>query len=174
MTTPIATPEEFYAHALAIEREAAERYTEFAGWFADHGEDVLAGLCHNLARFEREHYHQLVRGCEGLAIPAIDDVAYRWLDGISPESGARELFYRAAQPKHLLEIALEGEIRARDFFVWTARTSRSKGVRELAAIMAAEEAEHIAWVTHAIEYQPRQPDWETAFDTATGSSRAAK
>ena len=174
MPRPIGTVEEFYAHALAIEREAAERYNEFAAWFGDRGDDVLAGLCHNLARFEDEHYRQLVNGCQGLALPNINAADYQWLGEAPPETGARELFFRAAQPRHVLEIALEAEMRAREFFAWVARSSSSRAVRELAAIMAAEEAEHIAWVTHAIEYQPRQPDWETAFDTATGSSRAAK
>ena len=31
----IATVEEFYAHALAIEREAAQRYAEFEAHFAE-------------------------------------------------------------------------------------------------------------------------------------------
>jgi rubrerythrin len=156
MPRAIATVEEFYAHALAIEREAGERYAEFAEWFDGRGEDVLAGLCHNLAGFEREHYQQLVRGCELLAIPAIDPGAYRWLAEAAPETGARELFFRAAKPRHVLEIALEAELRARDFFVHVARTSPSQPVRELASIMAAEEAQHVGWVTQAIEYLPRE------------------
>ena len=154
MPRPIASVEEFYAHALAIEREAAERYEEFAAWFADRGDEVLAGLCRNLACFEREHYSQLVRGCALLTIPAIDPAAYQWLGDAPPETGARELFFRAAQPRHILEIALGAELRARDFFVQVARTSPSQAVRELAAIMAAEEAEHVAWVRQAIEYSP--------------------
>jgi rubrerythrin len=156
MPRPIGTVEEFYAHALAIEREAAERYGEFAAWFGDRGDDVLAGLCHNLARFEGEHYHQLLRGCESLNLPVIDAADYLWLGAAPPETGARELFFRAAQPRHLLEIALEAEMRAREFFVWVARTSDSRAVCELAAIMAAEEGEHVAWVTQAIEYQAPQ------------------
>jgi rubrerythrin len=153
MPRPIATVEEFYAHALAIEREAAERYAEFAAWFDERGQAVLAGLCGNLAGFERDHYRELVRGCEHLELPAIDVADYLWLEGVPPESAERELFYSAAQPRHLLEIALEAEMRAHGFFVWVARTSGSKAVRELAAIMAAEEAEHIAWVRDAIEYR---------------------
>ena len=49
MPRAIASVEEFYAHALAIEREAMERYDEFGAWFAARDEDVLAGLCWNLA-----------------------------------------------------------------------------------------------------------------------------
>jgi rubrerythrin len=169
---PIESVEEFYAHALAIEREAAERYGEFAAHFGDRGEDVLSGLCRNLARFEREHYHHLVRACEGLALPIVPASDYRWLDQASPEAPARELFYRIAQPRQLLEIALDAEVRARDFFVWVARSSASKGVRELASIMAAEEAEHIHWVTLAMEYHPQSPEWENLLDAGIGPGPA--
>ena len=174
MPRPIGTVEEFYAHALAIEREAAERYNEFAAWFGDRGDDVLAGLCHNLARFEGEHYEQLVRGCEDLKLPVISEADYLWLGDAPPETGARALFFRAAQPRHLLEIALEAEMRAREFFVWVARTSASRPVRELAAIMAAEETEHVAWVTQAMEYHPAHRDWESLFEVTTASAKAGK
>jgi rubrerythrin len=156
MSRAIATVEEFFAYALAIEHEAAERYDEFAAWFAARGDDVLAGLCANLAGLEREHYEQLVRGCEPLTIPAIDPGAYLWLADAPPETGARELFFRAAKPIHILEMALEAELRARDFFVEVARSSPVRAVCELAAIMAAEEAQHVGWVRQAIEYLPHE------------------
>jgi len=174
MPRPIGTVEEFYAHALAIEREAAERYNEFAAWFGDRGDDVLAGLCHNLARFEDEHYRQLVNGCQGLTLPNINAADYQWLGEAPPETGARELFFRAAQPRHILEIALEAEMRAREFFAWVARSSSSRAVRELAAIMAAEEAEHVAWVRQAMEYHPDHRDWETLFEATTASVDSGK
>jgi rubrerythrin len=160
MRTTIVTVEEFYAHALEIEREAAERYAEFAAYFTEHGEEVIAGLCRSLATLESEHHRQLLRACEGLKIPVISRGEYLWIDGSPPESAARELFYRATTPRQLLEIALGAEMRARAFFVGVARSSASKAVRELASIMAAEEAEHVGWVRDALEYQPGSPNWE--------------
>ena len=154
MPRPIASVEEFYAHALAIEHEAAQRYEEFAAWFAERGDAVLEGLCGNLARLEREHHRELLSGCDGLTIPAIDPGAYQWLGDAPPETGARDLFFRAAHPRHILQIALEGELRAHAFFVEVARTSPTRAVREVAAIMAAEESGHIGWVTQALEYHP--------------------
>src|SRR5512143_1729542 len=108
MSATIATVEEFYAHALAIEHEAAERYEEFAAHFAQSGDAVLEGLCRNLGHSEREHFQELSRGCRHLALPAIQGNGYRWLDGASPEAPARELMYRIASPRQLLEIALAG------------------------------------------------------------------
>src|SRR4029078_7286394 len=56
MHPPIETIEAFYANALPIEREAAQRYDEFARHFEERGEDALAGLCANLADLERRHF----------------------------------------------------------------------------------------------------------------------
>jgi rubrerythrin len=152
MYPPIETIEEFYANALAIEREAAQRYEEFAGYFDDHGEDALAGLCRSLADEERKHYEELATSSLGMDLRPIPEGRYRWLEADSPEAPAREMVYRIAQPRHLLEIALAAEWRAREFFVGIARTSPSLTVRELASVMAAEETEHVKWVRKALEY----------------------
>lgn len=169
----IATVEEFYAHALAIEREAADRYVEFEEYFAGRGEDVLAGLCRNLASAEQQHFEELARACEHLALPAIAAANYRWLEAGAPETAARELLYRVATPRQLLEIALAAEVRAGAFFVWVARTAPSLEVRQLANIMAAEEAEHVQWVRQALEYHaPERLDWEKLLAEGIGPGTA--
>jgi rubrerythrin len=150
MTQTIATPEEFYAHALAIEREAAERYDEFAEWFGMRS-STLAALCRRLATLEREHFEELAEACARLELPEIEAADYRWLERDSPEVTAREFFYRVANARQLLEIALAAEKRAHAFFVRIARTAPDRGVRELASVMAAEENEHVAWVAEALE-----------------------
>lgn len=150
MPQPITTVEEFYAHAIAIEREAAERYGEFADWF-DMRSAELAALCRRLATLEREHFDELTRSCAQLRLPYVAPGEYRWLERDAPETAAREFFYRVTTSRQLLEIALDAEKRAHAFFVWIARTAPAKPVRELAAIMAAEENEHVAWVTRALE-----------------------
>ena len=152
MAAPIRTIEEFYAHALAIEREAAQRYEEFAEHFEERDEDVLAALCGKLAQMERSHYEELMLSCMNLDLPIVAAGRYRWLEGDSPEAPAREMLYRIATPRNLLEIALAAEWRAREFFVGIARTAPSVSVREMASVMAAEEAEHVKWVRQALEY----------------------
>ncbi len=165
MRRSIQTVEEFYAHALVIEREAAERYGEFALYFVDHGEDALAATCRKLASLERAHYHQLVNACVGIPLPGIEEGAYHWLSKESPEAPVRALFYRVAKPRQLLEIALGAELKARAFFVRVARTSSSPAVRELASIMAAEEVEHIGWVREALQSQAAPgANWEKLLE----------
>jgi rubrerythrin len=161
MPRPIRSVEEFYAHALAIEREASERYAEFEGYFRERGEDILAGLCANLSRMESEHFTQLSRSSHLLQLPVIAEGEHRWLEGEPPEAPAHELFHRVANPHQLLEIALRAECAALAFFEWSGRTTDDASVRSLAREMAAEEAKHIRWVRNALEYQPLSPaDWE--------------
>jgi len=171
MPAPIESVEEFYAHALAIEREAADRYHEFAEYFERRGEDALAGLCRNLSGAERDHFETLARGCASMALPAIPADKYQWLEGTSPEAPARGLLYSIVQPRQLLQIALDAECRARDFFVWIARTSPSRAVKELAAIMAAEELDHVAWVRQALEYHGESIDWDRLIREGLGPGR---
>ena len=161
MPQPVRSLAEFYAHALAMEREAAERYAEFEGWFRDRGEETLAGLCRNLAQAEHEHFRELERAARGLDLPVIAPQALSWLDASSPEAPARELFYRVAQPRHLLQIALAAECRAAAYFDYVARTTPSEEVRAQARELAEEEALHVRWMRDAAEYHPSwRVDWE--------------
>ena len=148
----IKTVEEFYAHALAIEREAAERYAEFDAWFTKRGEPLLAGLCRTLAEMESQHARQLTRASRALELPDIGDGGYRWLPAGSPETPAREHFYRVTQPRQLLEIAFHAECNALAFFDWVGCTTSDDTVRTLAREMAAEEEQHVQWVRNALEY----------------------
>ena len=164
MRKPITGVGEFYAHAIAIEREAMERYAEFEEWFRDRGEDVLAGLCANLAQLEGVHLRELECKCRAMALPAIGAGEHRWLAGSSPEAPARELFYRVAEPRHVLEIALQAERNALSFFEWVARDTTDESVRALADELAAEERQHVRWATQALEYLPsRRIDWEAVL-----------
>jgi rubrerythrin len=157
MRPRIRTVEEFYAHALAIELEAAERYAEFEKYFRGRGEVVLAGLCANIGRMEGEHFRELVAASRHLTLPAIEPNAYQWLEAGSPEAPARELFYRVASPRDLLEIALQAEVNALAFFHNVALTGDNPEVCKLARQMAEEEKQHVVWVRNAREYHAVDP-----------------
>ena len=175
MPVAIATVEEFYAHALAIEREAAERYREFEAYFRDHGREILAGLCANLAGLEEEHFALLAKESRHRKLPAIADNDYRWLESGAPEAAARELFYRIANERQLLEVALHAERQAQRFFDWVALSTPDKHVRSLALEMADEEAQHVRWVEQAIEYRPSTPlDWNRPAPKRAGTTNISK
>ena len=173
MLEPIGSVEQFYAHALAIEREAARCYREFQAHFADRGEEVLAGLCGNLAHFEQEHYELLLKGASKMVLPEVAPEQYCWLESGPPECADHDLVYRVATPRQLLEIALRAERNARRFFEWVAGTTANDKVFVLAEDMAREEAEHVQWVTRALEYVREDGvDWDGLLAAGGGPGLA--
>ena len=139
----IQSPAELYAHAIAIEREAAARYAEFAERMEDTGREDLARVFAMLARLEAEHLEALERRSAGITLPEIAPGQYAWLDAGAPETQARELVYRLLTPRHALAIALAAERRAQAFFEQVYWTTSDPALRALAREMAAEEREHV-------------------------------
>jgi len=158
----IKSVEDFYAHACAMEREAAERYGEFADYFADHDEPRIAALCRALAVLEDAHRQRLRARAGGDEPPlAAED---RWMDSGAPETAAHEFVHRVANSRQMLEIALAGERRARDYFDRVATESPDAEVRRLASAMASEELQHAHWVEEALARSADpEIDWERYF-----------
>lgn len=173
MLEPIGSVEEFYAHALAMEGEAAKCYRRFQEHFSDRGEEVLAGLCGNLARFEEDHHKLLVERAGKLKLPELPPERYRWLESGSPEAADCEVVFRLATPRELLEIALKAERSAKRFFEWVAGTTANGEIHALADEMAREEAEHVQWVTRAMEYvRSDGVDWDSLLAAGGGPGLA--
>lgn len=136
----IRTTAELYAHALAMEEEAAHRYVDFALRANAEGHAGLADLFWTLGRAEGEHYAALLRRAdqEKLFLPAVPERRHRWIDA-EPEGAARDFVLRLMTPRQALAIALEAERRSRDFFNAAAHSAQDPQVRTLARDMAAEE-----------------------------------
>lgn len=159
----IESAAELYVHAIAIEREAAERYAEFAQHMADRGNPTLAALFRLLGDAEAKHLEALKRRTEGVELPELCS-DYRWLDQGAPETVARELVFRLMTQRDALEIALRAEKRARAFFEHARRVADDPAVSALAREMAAEEAEHVALIERMLNRTPgRDVDWESIF-----------
>ena len=157
MIRPIDTLEEFLAHAIAIEREATERYREFELYYVRRGNDALAALCGQLALMEGEHLEQLRSRSRGLDLPILAETEYRWLEGESPEAPPRSAFFASNDRRDLLGVALRAEAATALFFGWVARTSRNAEVRAMAGEMAREERQHAEWIEKALGYRPASP-----------------
>lgn len=156
---------EFYAHALAIECEAAERYREFAAQMADHDKEDLASLFAKLASMEHEHARLIEAKMGGRPAAQVPAGTYRWLDQGAPETAAHEWLFRLLTPYDALRIALAGEQRARAFFERVAAETDDAELRTVALEMADEEAEHVRRVERALAHEPDPHiDWETAFE----------
>jgi len=157
----IRSTAELYAHALAIEREAAARYREFAARMDDEGNDTAARLFRELAGFEGQHAAQLERETRGMLLPSLAPGDYAWLDSGAPETAAHDLVFRLMTPSDALEIALAAELRAQKFFERVLRQASDPHLRELASEMAQEEQVHAAWVREALARTPDpRVDWD--------------
>jgi len=164
-STPIRSVTELLAHALAIEREAAERYAEFARFMADRERGELADLFARLARLERDHARFIEKRAGPLHAPAVIDAEVRWLESGPPEPAVHEWLARMIGPREALVIALAAERRAQAFFAELAELVEDEALRRLAREFAEEEAEHAARLERALaaEADPRI-DWERLYD----------
>ena len=160
----IQTAEQLYAHAIAIEREAAARYAELGERMSDLGNDLVGELFLRLAQLEKDHQRVLERRAAGLKLPAIAPGEYAWIGGEAPENAAHDLVLNLLTPHSALEIALGAEERAAAFFASARGKIADPAVAELAAEMAAEEGVHIAWVKSALRRTPNPVvDWNAVF-----------
>jgi len=142
----ITSPGELYAHAIAIEREAVDRYTEFAQRMEVTGRQDIAAVFRMLAGHEVEHLETLRRRTDGVPLPALASGTFQWRDASAPETPARDLVAGLVSARHALAIALDAEKRAQAFFSHVHRTAADPALRALAQEMAAEEDTHIALV----------------------------
>jgi rubrerythrin len=141
---------ELYVHAIAIEREAAARYSEFAERMSQQGNEAVARLFRQLAGFEAEHLAALKQRTAGLDLPELTS-DYSWLDDTAPETVPLDVLFRRMTPRQALSIALHNEKRARAFFEHAVRTATDPAVRALAKEMAAEEAEHVVLIERMLD-----------------------
>ena len=147
--------EVFYAQAIAIEREAAARYREFAHQMAGYGNARTAELFLRLARFEAEHAERLLEKSAGMKLPSIEQLRRGLIEGSRSEVATYEFLYRRVLPHHALLMALAGERRAKAYFERVSGTSADPEIRKLSAAFAREEAEHIAWIELALAAEPQ-------------------
>ena len=164
----IDTAASLLAHAIATEREAMERYAEFATRMSDLGNDEVAKVFGALARFEGKHLADLTRRARGMELPPIDTSQHAWLDSGAPDPAARELVFRLMTPRDAIEIALAAERRAREFFLRVQRVAATPALRTLAQEMTAEESDHVALLERAVARLPEPiTDWDAVFKDDT-------
>ncbi len=151
---PIHSPAELYAHAIAIEREAAQRYSELAERMDDEGREELARIFAELAQIEAEHLATLEARTAGLALPDLPQGEYCWLSRTAPETAPHDLVFRLMTPRTALAVALAAERRAQAFFEQISWSASDPALRALAREMAAEERSHVSLIASMFEATP--------------------
>ena len=159
------TLREFMAQALAMEREAVQRYTEFADAMEQHNNREVAALFRTMATYEAKHAQQIMAemGWTEASAPSVDRIA--WPDLEAPETAPIDEVHYLMQPWHALQLALGAEQRAEAFFGALARASTDESVRRAALELQAEEQEHVTLVRAWLDKVPMpDSDWATDPD----------
>jgi rubrerythrin len=157
---PLQTLEETMAQALAMERAAVERYTEFADALEMHNNNEVAALFRTMAGYEAKHAEQIMAEMGWSTDPPVPKHVQAWPGFEAPETMPIDEVHYLMQPWHALQLALAAERRAEAFFAVLARLTPSDAVRRAALELQAEEAEHVALVQAWIaKVPPPDQDW---------------
>jgi rubrerythrin len=150
------------AQALAMEREAAQRYSALADVMEVHHNREVEALFRKMAQIEETHAAQIMAemGWTSSDEPVAERAPF---DGDAPESVPEDAVHYLMWPWHALQLALSAEQRAEAFFARLAATATSEAVRDAALRMRDEEREHVALITAWIARTP-QPGSEWADD----------
>ncbi|MCP5151100.1 MAG: ferritin family protein [Ectothiorhodospiraceae bacterium] len=144
----------FLAHAVALERESAERYRELADVMSVHHNPGAAALFARLAELGELHAGQVEARARGLTLPSIPPWLYQWPAAEAPETGPHEETHYLMTRLEVLRYALANEQRGLDFYAGLARGASEAEVRTLAAEFEREETHHVevlrAWIDRAL------------------------
>ena len=157
---------DFIAQALAMEQEAAERYDELADQMEVHNNTEVAQLFRKMAEVERKHSARVLGKLPGKAPAARAPISSGEMPETIPTSEAHYLM----SAYHALELALECEQRAQDFFEQAEHSTRDAKVRAAASEMATEEREHVRLIKEWMRRVPKpEPGWDYDPDPPTYS-----
>jgi rubrerythrin len=155
------TLEEFMAQALAMEREAAQRYGEMADAMETHNNREVAQLFRTMAGYEAKHAETIMAEMNWQEAPGVPPGAWPAME--SPEMIPSDAVHYLMHPWHALELALAAEQRAEAFFAELARAATNASIRGAAIALREEEAEHVALVKRWMAKVPK-PDRDWAND----------
>lgn len=163
--TAIDTLEQFFAHALAIEEEAATRYHELAQQMEAHHNPGAAQLFSQLANAELDHATMLRLLARDLVTVPLAPWEYHWNEAESPEAIPYDAAHYRMTPFHALSLALENERRARRFFETVAAQTKNPQIERFAREFAEEEKLHEEHLAAILERTPPPPaDWSADHD----------
>jgi rubrerythrin len=152
---------ELLVHALIIELEAVQSYTELAAQMEECGNDPVADLFSKMAEYEQEHADKIREQAGDIKLPELAPWEYRWPGFEPPENIDAAGIHYLMTPHQALTLALENEQNAMAFFEDIASNNPDARVRSLAEEFAEDERQHVAWMEDWLaEYPPPDSDWD--------------
>lgn len=143
--------EEFLAHAIQIEQEAALRFGQLADAMHAQGNKEVGRLFRQLADYSQLHLADARERAGFRKLPDMGAGEFRWPDIESPEAAA----IWAADPllgrEQALEVALEAEQAGLDYYSDVMNSTTDAEIRAFAKEFSEEEAGHVAELKRWIE-----------------------
>src|SRR5512137_2504162 len=153
--------------AILIEDEAKERYEEFTRIVGGRYKGDASDVFRNMAAYEARHGAELAARRKKLFGDAPRTVKAATLDDVeAPDRGKPRVFMSARQA---MEVALESEQKAWEYFDQALAHVKDPDVRKLFEELRAEEVQHQEYVKKAMAALPAGPDVEEADADAPGS-----
>ena len=136
--------EEFLAHTIQLENEAALRFGQLADAMMTAGNKEVGRLFRRLADYSLLHLGDARARAGFRTLPQMSAGDYRWPDIESPEAAA----IWAADPfigiEQALQVALEAETAGLEFYRGVLDATADPEIRVLAQEFVEEEQEHVA------------------------------
>lgn len=147
------------ALAYRIEADAVERYGLLADQMESHNNPELAKVFRDLTKAEQIHAEEICRLAGGADLARrAEALRSVWQKGESPEEVDLGAAHYLMTPWHALQLALAGEKRALAFFTSIVETAKDAKVKEMAAELVEEEAEHVNLVYRLLRKYPKPAD----------------
>ncbi len=134
---------EFLAHAIKLEEDAANRFSDLEQAMKSYGNLESAAFFGKLAHFSRLHLAQAKRRSGYHDLPDIKEGDYVWSAGDSPEATSMEASHYLMTIDYSIQLALDGERSGYQFYQNIANTTADQEIRVMAIEFATEEAEHV-------------------------------
>jgi rubrerythrin len=138
------TVEEFLAHTIQLESEAALRFGQLADAMSTAGNREVGRLFRRLADYSLLHLGDAKARAGFRNLPVIAPNDFCWPDIESPEAAA----IWAADPfigrEQALQVALDAETAGMDFYAHILDTTDNPEIKVLAKEFVEEEAQHVA------------------------------
>lgn len=136
--------EQFLAHSIRLEEEAALRFGQLADAMQTAGNREVARLFRRLSEYSRLHLGDARARAGFREIPQLTPAEFQWPDIESPEAAA----IWAADPfigrDQALEVALAAERAGLDYYRSVLEATKDPEIRALAREFVDEEAQHVA------------------------------
>jgi rubrerythrin len=136
--------EEFLAHTIQLEREAALRFGQLADAMTTAGNKEVGRLFRRLSDYSLLHLGDAKARAGFRNLPAMSSSDYQWPDIESPEAAA----IWAADPsigiEEALRVALDAEKAGLNFYAGVLASTLDPEIKVLAKEFVEEESEHVA------------------------------